>query len=140
MLANFDNLDPVCCLGRLEYPRKQLLNQRIEDALRLRAGQMVEGVILAAGRNPIPDAYCHGLIVPITLAFLDQNENESLQDAELFVDRMWKSKRKFALRGNGLYDRDSETPTSRDLSKSQTVSGNQSEKEGPKIPTREMKK
>ena len=33
-------------------------------------------MILATGVNPIPEAYGHGQIVPITLAFLNQNENQ----------------------------------------------------------------
>jgi hypothetical protein len=71
-----------------------------------------------------PTGICHRLIVPITLAFLDQNDMESLEVAELFVDRMWKSKRKIASRGSGLFEC-LEAPTSRNLSTPQTVSGGQ---------------
>jgi hypothetical protein len=76
-----------------------------------------------------PTGICHRLIVPITLAFLDQNDMESLEVAELFVDRMWKSKRKIASRGSGLFEC-LEAPTSRNLSTPQTVSGRPSEKAG----------
>ena len=71
VLASFDDEgDPMCRLGLLEYPRSQVLNLRIQNSLRLQRGQMIEGVILATGVNPIPKAYRHGQIVPITLAFL----------------------------------------------------------------------
>jgi hypothetical protein len=72
---------------------------------------MVEGVILATGVHPIPKAYRHGQSVPVTLAFLDHNQNEISQIADLFVDRMWKPKRKSAPRKSGLYDRERIVPT-----------------------------
>jgi hypothetical protein len=111
-LASFsDDGNPVCRLGLVEFPRGQVLNQRLENSMRFARGQLIEGVILATGVKPIPEAYRHGLIVPITLAFLDQNENEIRENADLYVDRMWKPKRKFIPRGNGLYDRGRIAPT-----------------------------
>jgi len=113
VLASFsDDGNPMCRLGLLQYPRGQVLNQRLANSMRFVPGQMVEGVILATGVNPIPEAYRHGLIAPITLVLLDQNENEIRENAELFVDRLYKPKRKFVPRKTGLYDRGAIVPTS----------------------------
>jgi hypothetical protein len=61
--------------------------------------------------NPIPKAYRHGQIVPIKLAFLDQNENQIQETADLFVDRLWKPKHKFEPHKTGLFDRGRIVPT-----------------------------
>ena len=105
VLASFNDEDSMCRLGLLQYPRSQVLNLRIQNSLRFQRGQMIEGVILATGVNPIPEAYRHGKIVPINLAFLDQNENQVREAADLFVDRLWKPKHKFVPRNTGLFDR-----------------------------------
>ena len=111
VLASFnDEGDSICRLGLLEYPRDQVLNLRLQNSLRFQRGQMIEGVILATGVNPIPEAYRHGQIVPIGLAFLDQNENQIRETADLFVDRLWKPKHKFAPRKTGLFDRGELSP------------------------------
>jgi hypothetical protein len=107
--------NPVCRLCLLQYPRAQVLNQRIENSLRFGHRQVIEGVILAIGANPIPKTYYHGLIVPIQLAFLDQNQNEIRENAELFVDRLYKPKRKSMPRRSGLYDRGTIVPTSAEV-------------------------
>jgi hypothetical protein len=72
---------------------------------------MIEGVILATGMNPIPEAYRHGQIVRINLAFLDQDENQIRETADLLVDRLWKPKHKFAPCKTGLFDRGRVFPT-----------------------------
>jgi hypothetical protein len=112
VLASFNNDDDYMCrFGPLQYPKGQVLNQRIQNALRFQGGQMIEGVILASGVNPIPAAYRHGQIVPIKLAFVDQNENQIRETGDLFVDRLWKPKRKFVPRSAGLYERGRIVPT-----------------------------
>ena len=112
VLASFnDEGDSICRLGLLEYPRDQVLNPRLQNSLRFQRGQMIEGVILATGVNPIPESYRHGQIVPIGLAFLDQNENQIRETADLFVDRLWKPKPKFSPRKTGLFDRGRVAPT-----------------------------
>ena len=112
VLASFsDDGDSMCRLGHLQYPRRQVLNPRIANLMRFAPGQMIEGVILATGANPIPEAHRHGLIVPIKLIFLDQNRTEIQENAELFVDRLYKQKRKFVPRNTGLYDRGRIVPT-----------------------------
>jgi len=83
--------------------------------MRFVRGQMIEGVILATGANPIPEKCHHGLIVPIALTFLDQNQNEIRENAELFVDRLYKPKRKSMPRRSGLYDRRTTVPTSAEV-------------------------
>jgi len=106
VLASFsDDGDSMCRLGHLQYPRRQVLNPRIANSMRFAAGQMIEGVIMATGANPIPETHRHGLVVPIQLAFLDQNQNEIRKNAELFVDRGYKLQRKSMPRKSGLYDR-----------------------------------
>ena len=118
MLASFSDYgDSMCRLGHLQYPRRQVLNQRIANSMRFAPGQMIEGVILATGANPIPAAHRHGLIVPIQLTFLDQNRNDIQKNAELFVDRLSKPKRKFVSRKNGLYDRGRIVPTGAPVTK-----------------------
>jgi hypothetical protein len=112
VLASFDDEgDPMCRLGLLEYPRSQVLNLRIKNSLRFQRGQVIEGVILATGVNPIPESYRHGQIVPIELALLDQNENQIRETADLFVDRLWKPKHKLAPRKPSLFDRGRMVPT-----------------------------
>jgi hypothetical protein len=112
VLASFSDYgDAMCKLGHLQYPKSQVLNPRIANSMRFAPGQTIEGLILATGANPIPEAYRHGLIVPIGLTFLDQDENEMQENADLFVDRLYKPKRKFVPRGTGLYDRGTIVPT-----------------------------
>ena len=90
VLASFsDDGDSMCRLGLLQYPRAQVLNPRIANSMRFAPGQMIEGVIMATSANPISEAYRHGLIVPIQLAFLDQNQNEIRENADLFIDRLY---------------------------------------------------
>jgi hypothetical protein len=111
VLASFsDDGDSMCRLGHLQYPRCQVLNPRIANSMRFAPGQMIEGVIMATGANPITEAYRHGLMVPIQLAFFDQN-HEIRENAELFVDRLYKLKRKSMPRRSGLYDRGTIVPT-----------------------------
>jgi hypothetical protein len=100
-----DGGDPMCRLGLVEYPRDQVLNLRMQNSLRFQRGQIIEGVILATGVNPIPKAYRHGQIVPIELAFLDQDEDQVRETADLFVDRLWKPKPKLEPHKTGLFDR-----------------------------------
>jgi hypothetical protein len=114
--SHSDDGNSMCRLGLLQYPRNQVLNHRIDNSMRFVRGRVIEGVILATGANPIPEGCRHGLIVPIRLAFLDQNENEIRENAELFVDRLSKPKRKFVPRKSGLYDRGKMVPTSATVS------------------------
>jgi hypothetical protein len=64
---------------------------------------MVEGVILATGIRPIPQAFRQGLLLPFELTFEDQFENEISVEAELSVDWTAKPKRPAARCGTGLY-------------------------------------
>jgi hypothetical protein len=100
----FDDRTPLCRLGRLEYPRSEVLNQRVMNSLKFHGyDDTVEGVILFTGLKPMPEAFHHGMTVPFTLAFLDQNENGIPKDGELFVDRTWKRENKFVGRASSLY-------------------------------------
>ena len=64
---------------------------------------MVEGFILATGVRPIPQAFRHGLLLPLELAFADQFDNEISVEAELSVDWTAKPKRSAVRCGTGLY-------------------------------------
>ncbi len=103
-MPGLDERTPVCKLGWLEYPPRDVLNQRIQDGLRFHhRGEMAEGVILAMGPKGIPPAYSHGMLVPVELTFEDQFENRIGVEAELFMDRTAKPKNAALRRGPGLY-------------------------------------
>jgi hypothetical protein len=63
---------------------------------------MVEGVILATGSKPVPEAYC-GTVVPLDLTFADQFGSEISVRAELFADRSVRPKKAGGRQGTGLY-------------------------------------
>jgi len=82
-----------------------------ESSMRSVHGQIIEGVILATGANPVPEGYRHGLIVPIRLAFSDQNEND-IRKMRTICRSLSKPKRKFVPCKSGLHDRGEIVPTS----------------------------
>ena len=91
------NREPHWWLGHRDFPRSQVLNQRIMNSLKFHgADDTVEGVILFTGLKPMPLEFYQGMAVPFTLIFLDQNENEIRQGADLSVDRTWEPERKVA--------------------------------------------
>jgi hypothetical protein len=91
----FDDREPLWWLGHQDFPRRRVLNPRIMNHLRFDGyDSAVEGVILATGLKPIPETRYHGMTVPFTIAFLDQNRDEISNRAELFVDRTAKRERK----------------------------------------------
>jgi hypothetical protein len=103
VLRSFDEERPVCKLGPLSYSRVEVLNHRIENALRFdRRGDWFEGVILANGLRPIPEKYLDGAIVPFQLTFEDVFGEEITEAARLFVARTEKQ-RPAEQRGTGLY-------------------------------------
>jgi hypothetical protein len=103
VLRSFDEERPVCRLGPLSYSRDEVLNQRIQNALRFdRRGDWFEGMILANGLRPIPEKYLDGAIVPFQLTFEDVFGAEISETAKLFVDRTEKQ-RPAEQRGTGLY-------------------------------------
>jgi hypothetical protein len=94
----------LCKLGRLDFPQADVLNQRIEESLQFHhRGEMVEGVILATGIWPIPQAFGQGMRMPFELRFEDQFENEIVGAGDLSVDRTARSKELGARCGTGLY-------------------------------------
>ncbi|MGB7587004.1 MAG: hypothetical protein WBM11_19365 [Terriglobales bacterium] len=82
----FDNDEPLCRLHGLEYRRCDLLNHRIENNLHLSRGQMVEGLILMTGLQPVPPKY-GPLPVPFRLVFWDQFDNEYPVEGKVSVSR-----------------------------------------------------
>jgi hypothetical protein len=94
LVGYFDDREPVWWLGQQDFPKRQVLNPRIMDNLRFRGyDDTVGGVILITGLKPMPKELHHGMVVPSTMAFLDQNRDEICHRPELFVDRTWKRER-----------------------------------------------
>jgi hypothetical protein len=103
LLNSYDGRE-LCKLGRLDFPQAEVLNQRIEESLRFgHRGDMVEGVILATGITPIPQAFRQGMLVPFDLTFEDQFENEISVEGKLSVDRTATPKEAAVRCGTGLY-------------------------------------
>jgi hypothetical protein len=113
----------------MEYQRADVLNDRILDSLAFHyRGQMIEGMILGLGIRPIPDAYRHGMFLPVELAFLDQFGNEIKIDAEVFVDRTMKPKDAAVRTRTGLYG-PTQTPESTSVLASKSLSAPQRQSE-----------
>jgi hypothetical protein len=89
--------------GPLEFPKRQVLNTRLENGLSLGRGQVIEGTILASGLRPIPAAYRHGYHLPCTLVFYDQYGREISRPISVCADRTWKSRKVIPLSDGGLY-------------------------------------
>jgi hypothetical protein len=88
VLRSFDEERQVCRLGPLSFAREEVLNQRIESALRFdRRGDWFEGMILANGLRPIPEKYLDGASVPFQLIFEDVSGEEIREAANLLVTR-----------------------------------------------------
>jgi len=105
LVGYFDDREPVWWLGNIDFPRRQVLNPRIMNELRFHGyDYTVAGVILATGLKPIPEAFHHGMTVPFTSVFEDQNGSEISQDSILFVDRTWKRKPGAARPRTSLFD------------------------------------
>jgi hypothetical protein len=76
---------------------KDVWRHFVKDVMRLNR------VILAWGLPPIPANYSTGSRMPCTVVFIDQYENESRREVQLFADRTWKSKRVVPVPDGGLY-------------------------------------
>ncbi|HEX6505809.1 MAG TPA: hypothetical protein VF011_21410 [Terriglobales bacterium] len=70
--------------GPLDYAVKEVLNDQLERGLRFNfRGDMVEGVIIAYGCEPIPETY-HGL-VPVRVTLIDSLERSVQKEIELLI-------------------------------------------------------
>ena len=103
VLASFPENSQFGKHGAMEFPKREVLNSRLENRLPLRSDQVIEGTILAWGQRPIPAAYWHGAQVPCTLAFYDQDGNKISRQVSVYADRTWKSKKVISLPHGGLY-------------------------------------
>jgi len=90
VLQSFDEGNPDVKFGGHLYRQSEILNQRIENYLRLDCGHFVEGWLLGRGLRPIPLEYSNGAIVPFKLTFEDQFGSEFWAKAELSVLRTAK--------------------------------------------------
>jgi hypothetical protein len=104
VLESFDERNPVVDFGGQLHQQSEILNQRIENNLRLYRGQVIEGLVLASGLRPIPPEYRDGTIVPFQLTFTDQFDREFREQAELSVWRTTKRQNRALQSGCGLYD------------------------------------
>jgi hypothetical protein len=86
---SFSEQFPFCRLGQCKYPLAEVLNDRFPLKFH-RCGHMIEGVILATGRKPMPKQYLHGMTVPVKLTFVDQFGREISTEPKLHVDRSTK--------------------------------------------------
>jgi hypothetical protein len=90
VLANPPVIGQFYLHGGKEFSKESVLNSRLEKSLLLRAGQVVEGTILACGLKRIPDSVQHGSRPPCNLVFIDHCQNEISQEFPLIADRLWK--------------------------------------------------
>jgi hypothetical protein len=87
-LESPDEKSPICQFGSLQFPLKKVLNLRIENTLKFaRAGEVVEGVILATGLWHFPEGYTTGQSVPVELSLYDQYGEAIVEQGFLFVQR-----------------------------------------------------
>jgi hypothetical protein len=103
---SFNSAGPIYNLGRQEYLRCEVLNQKIESNLSLRRGQIAEGWILANGLRPIPPQFDDHSIAPFEVRFFDQFHSEHPAQGTLSVSRRSPRDGMKAPRGTGLYGLD----------------------------------
>lgn len=112
VLESFQRNGPLYKLGHMKYPAGEVLNDRIEDALRLiHHGPMVEGVILFSGLRPIPEQYRLGMSAPFKLAFWDQFGAQMEMESKFCVVRETKRQFAEATPGGGLHGTAEEAPS-----------------------------
>jgi len=104
VLASFDQQKQEVDFGRHFFRQREMLNQRIENYLRLDPGQLIEGWLLATGLRPIPPEYRSGAIVPFELTFCDQFDREFKVEAGLSVLRTAKRAGAAMQPGSRLFD------------------------------------
>jgi hypothetical protein len=100
---SFNSVGPIYNLGRQEYRRCEVLNQKIESTLSLRRGQIVEGWILANGLRPIPPQFDDHSTAAFEVRFLDQFNYEHPAQGTLSVSRRSPRDSVNRPRGTGLY-------------------------------------
>lgn len=71
---------------RTEFPRKQVLNHRIDHGMTLRRGDRLQGCLLAQAFEPLPDRFQPGESVPLVLSLMDQFANVTTWPLELHVE------------------------------------------------------
>jgi hypothetical protein len=90
-----------------DYSRGEVLNHRLERPLFLHhRGDLVEGLLLATGLEPIPDAYQNSMGVLLEVSFMDQFKNDHPARAYAFVERSARQKARGLRRetSSGLYE------------------------------------
>jgi hypothetical protein len=97
---SFNDRETVYRPGGQEYRRCDVLNQRIENGMRLSRGQIVEGWLLATGLRRVPMEY--GNTVSLELVLRDQFGHEITAECKASVLRRTQSHRPGVRRGTGL--------------------------------------
>ena len=98
----------------LEFDRDNVLNHRIMDGgLRLRRGELVEGLLIATGAAPLPEGYVHGMPVEVELLLADQFDEVHSAKVELRADHGIGGKRVDLRKPNtSLFERQHTMPLS----------------------------
>jgi hypothetical protein len=124
VLEDHRGCPPVYRIGHRQYQQAEVLNHRLEGSLRFhRRGDMVEGLILATGLEPIPQEYVNGSLISLRLTFTDQFDVTITKDTEVVVERELRSRREKQVKqsGTGLYG-----PAEIPIQQEELVDGNQS--------------
>jgi hypothetical protein len=104
IILGSDEVNSYCSPGGPVYVSGEVLNGRIENALRFRrCGDLVRGSVFFWGLRPIPDAVRTDAIVPFQLAFVDSLGNWLATDGTLHVNRRRKSTREVQSPERGLF-------------------------------------
>ena len=90
----------------VEFNLKEVLNDRIENALKFRRGDVREGWLLAMGNKPVPEAYGPGRPAPVELRLFDQFGQSQVDHATLLVERSARIRASSVRPGAGLYEQD----------------------------------
>jgi hypothetical protein len=90
----------------LEFNVKEVLNDRIENDLRFRRGDVREGWLLAMGNKPVPKAYGPGRPAPVEVRLFDQFGQSQVVQATLLVERSARIRASSVRPGAGLYEQD----------------------------------
>jgi hypothetical protein len=77
----------------LEFESSLVINHYADVTNTLSAGQSMKGVLLGFGRDPIPEEFPHGSMIPASVRIYDQREHKYVSPVNLWVDRNKKNVR-----------------------------------------------
>ena len=77
----------------LEFERSLVINHYADLTNTFSAGQSVKGFLLGFGRDPIPEEFPHGSMIPASVRIYDQHEHKYVAPVNLWADRNQKTVR-----------------------------------------------